>query len=832
MKVKRISSHGVCLGGRVFLIVLGVLSIAAVAAAQTHTITASAGVGGSISPSGDVPVADGADQSFTIASATGYHVSDVLVDGASQGAILGYAFINVTEDHTIEVQFAANAPVFVTDVDTVNIPEGGTASLQVRLSEQPTGDVNAGVTRASGDANTTVQSGASLTFTYLNWDTYQAVTLAAAEDADKANGTALIRVAASGIPNKDVTATEQGNDTLQFVTSTSAVNVPEGSTATFQVRLSAQPSKRVNATVTRVSGDTDITVRSGARLTFTRANWGVNQTVTLAAAEDVDTTNGTAAIRISGTGLQNKDLTATEQDNDEDNGTIALILSPAQSTAGLYVEAAIEISDNPQQVGVFGLDLVYDEAWFAYKSKAAGTLTGNWTNTVDASTAGRLKIRGVGGTIIPIGSPGSLVKISFQVNCLTYTVPTVSQLSLENYTDDLFDDFLPLPSTANFTFAPCARLGDVNGDENITPGDAQLAFEIYLGIWTPTFCQEMTSDGNCSGSTTPGDAQNIFEHYLGRITLPGCCALAASSSLLAAYPTSSLPLEEVRKPRRDRGARPPEFSRNGDDTENRGNDSRFRRALYALDTIGRPGDIVSVPVIVSNPRGLRSFEWDVIYPFDVLEYLEARRTSLTQGFDYILGTEEAPGLVRIEAESHEAIASRELGGLVLLMFRVREGADIDLPIQVLNPTKDLRDAEIGEGMFIRSGSVGMDPKWVSLGSPVSAGESLVRVPVLLNDLFGLKAFGFEVNYERKSASFVEIRRPGSDDGRIDLQAREVDPGRVRVGGYRMRPDLRREPGVLVELVFRRNGPGAAISLDALVDDLAKAMVTRGNVRLE
>jgi hypothetical protein len=48
----------------------------------------------------------------------------------------------------------------------------------------------------------------------------------------------------------------------------------------------------------------------------------------------------------------------------------------------------------------------------------------------------------------------------------------------------------------------------------------------------------------------------------------------------------------------------------------------------------------------------------------------------------------------------------------------------------------------------------------------------------------------------------------------------------------MSEDLRREPGVLVELVFRRNTTGAVISLEYLVDDLAKAAVTRGNLRLE
>ena len=50
-------------------------------------ITASAGANGSISPSGSVEVDYTANQAFDITPNTGYHVADVLVDGASVGAV-------------------------------------------------------------------------------------------------------------------------------------------------------------------------------------------------------------------------------------------------------------------------------------------------------------------------------------------------------------------------------------------------------------------------------------------------------------------------------------------------------------------------------------------------------------------------------------------------------------------------------------------------------------------------------------------------------------------------------------------------------------------------
>ena len=75
-----------------------------------YTITASAGTGGSISPSGSVSVREDTDKTFTITPDSGYHISDVLVDGKSVGAVTSYTFDNVQKRHTIEAIFAKENP--------------------------------------------------------------------------------------------------------------------------------------------------------------------------------------------------------------------------------------------------------------------------------------------------------------------------------------------------------------------------------------------------------------------------------------------------------------------------------------------------------------------------------------------------------------------------------------------------------------------------------------------------------------------------------------------------------------------------------------------------
>ncbi|MCA2180220.1 glycoside hydrolase family 6 protein [Nonomuraea glycinis] len=173
--------------------------------------------------------------------------------------------------------------------------------------------------RTSGDTDLTVSSGASLTFTPANWNTPQTVTLAAAQDADTTSGTAVFTVGGTGVTSATVNGTEIDDDAVQeqsLVVTPTSVTVPEGAGATYTVRLAAQPSSNVTVTTSAGSGDTDLTVSSGASLTFTPANWNTPQTVTLAAAQDADTTAGTRVFTVAATGLTSRTVTATEADDD------------------------------------------------------------------------------------------------------------------------------------------------------------------------------------------------------------------------------------------------------------------------------------------------------------------------------------------------------------------------------------------------------------------------------------------------------------------------------------------------------------------------------------
>lgn len=150
-------------------------TIAASFAIDTHTITASAGSGGTISPSGTTQVNWSGTQSYTITPNPGYHVSDVLVDSSSVGTATSYSFTNVTANHTIAVTFAEND---VTNPIVTNLsPQAGSiqASLNtlVTLSITDSGDgVDADSVTIKVN-NDTVYSGNTAKYSSTNGECYR-----------------------------------------------------------------------------------------------------------------------------------------------------------------------------------------------------------------------------------------------------------------------------------------------------------------------------------------------------------------------------------------------------------------------------------------------------------------------------------------------------------------------------------------------------------------------------------------------------------------------------------------------------------------------------------
>ena len=254
-------------------------------------------------------------------------------------------YVGVSGNTVYRLAYNGAAQNLIVSQTGLSMFEGGNAAFTVRLAAQPAANVVVSVARTAGDADVTITSGASLTFTPANFATPQTVMLAAAEDADTSNDSSVLTVSASGLPSYNVGVNVVDNDN-GLILSTTLLTINENGSGNFTIRLSDPPTANVTVNAARTSGDTDINVTAGATLTFTPANYNVPQTVTVAAASDPDTANDAAVISVTSAGLAPRTVSVTALDNN--NSAPVITSTPVTSgTAGARYSYDVNATGNP-----------------------------------------------------------------------------------------------------------------------------------------------------------------------------------------------------------------------------------------------------------------------------------------------------------------------------------------------------------------------------------------------------------------------------------------------------------------------------------------------------
>ena len=161
----------------------------------------------------------------------------------------------------------------------------------------------------------------------FNWTAVPAGSYSLTAEAFDAAG---VTATSSAVP-----ITVNPSSTPSVVASPTSLSVAQGGSGTFGVSLSTAPTSNVTVTVSRASGNTGLSVSSGATLTFTPSNFSTAQTVTIAA--DASST-GPATFTASATGLTSASVTATETTV---SGTGSLLVNPptfsvAQGTSDVF----------------------------------------------------------------------------------------------------------------------------------------------------------------------------------------------------------------------------------------------------------------------------------------------------------------------------------------------------------------------------------------------------------------------------------------------------------------------------------------------------------------
>lgn len=146
---------------------------------------------------------------------------------------------------------------------------------------------------------------------------------------------------------------------VAYTTSTQALIVTplnlamnEGGQAVVAVRLATAPASAVAVTVARTTGDSDITVTSGAALSFTPANYATPQYVTIAAATDADGSDDTATIRVSSSSLANTDVAVRADDTSQEIVLSASTLTINEGANGSVTVTLLSQPSSPVTVTV------------------------------------------------------------------------------------------------------------------------------------------------------------------------------------------------------------------------------------------------------------------------------------------------------------------------------------------------------------------------------------------------------------------------------------------------------------------------------------------------
>ena len=252
-------------------------------------------------------------------------------DATVTAALTAAAGYTVGTDATAAVTVIDNDQAGIVLTPTaLGVTEGESETYTVELATEPSGQVTVTVGGATGTDLTVVTP--SLTFTASTWNTVQTVEVRADEDDDGTDDPATLTHTGAGggygSVTEDLPVTVTDNDSAGIVLTPTTLGVTEGSSATYTVELTTEPSGEVTVTVGGTTG-TDLTVVNPS-LTFTDSTWNTAQTVEVRAGQDDDASDESATLTHTASGADygsvTEDLPVTV--TDDETAGIALTTAP------------------------------------------------------------------------------------------------------------------------------------------------------------------------------------------------------------------------------------------------------------------------------------------------------------------------------------------------------------------------------------------------------------------------------------------------------------------------------------------------------------------------
>ncbi|MBF2761239.1 MAG: hypothetical protein ISN28_13425 [Ectothiorhodospiraceae bacterium AqS1] len=224
----------------------------------------------------------------------------------------GGAYDVARVDEEVEVDVSDNdTPDLTLSKSALTIVEGASDTIQAKLATEPSGNVTVSVassnTEVSLDTDTS-RTGRqdTLTFTKDNWSTNQNVHVATAHDDEATDDPATITFSFAGAEYDELDdiriSVTVDDDDMAGLTISALDAVIEGESKTFTVELSSDPLSQVNVDLAQTgTANADVSF-SPDELIFTSGDWDTKQRVTVFAAEDDDSSQDRATIKLTASG--------------------------------------------------------------------------------------------------------------------------------------------------------------------------------------------------------------------------------------------------------------------------------------------------------------------------------------------------------------------------------------------------------------------------------------------------------------------------------------------------------------------------------------------------
>ena len=363
--------------------------------------------------------------------------------------------VTITDDGVPPPPPGAIVVTYDTGKFTLNTPEGGTNDFFVRLSAEPSSNVTVTLTKTNAEVSL---SPTTLTFTTANWNTAQTVTITVAEDADAEHDSDTITLSASGgIAAADVTEDIRiADNEVGWEADVDKVVVIEGSTTTFNLRLTTQPKAgifRVETNVGLSSPSVFIDTNDQAAgfqttLHIARDSWDTYMPITVTANEDANQTHERLTIDLlgnqgSGRWMQARGALAVEViDNDGPAPTITGITRQTPATSPTNADsltwrvsfseavsnvnnADFTVSGDSGSLGSPTLSVARDGTTNNWDVTVSGGNLNNYNGTVTLGLDSSQNITGSAGTSLSSTLPGDAAN----TYVLDNTAPSISDVS-------------------------------------------------------------------------------------------------------------------------------------------------------------------------------------------------------------------------------------------------------------------------------------------------------------------------------------------------------------------------------------------------------------------